>query len=144
MRAARKGLFVIGKTILWWPKLPIPRMLKTLWSPQKNCPSHRCLVMGFSSDKSRFSLDRTFPAGFLVRLSRGKSFAFSARVPIHLGCCLFLSFEVRNEREGKWLALKHKCIVALEFFTELKSKPSLVTVAWHLRIVAQQGLTNGM
>ena len=46
---------------------------------------------------NRFSLDRTFPDGVLVRSSSGKSIAFSALVPIHPGCCLFVSFEVRFE-----------------------------------------------
>ena len=106
MRVARKGLFVNGKTIIWWPKLLIPRMLKTLWSPQKKFASHRCSVTRMSSVKSRFSLDRTFPDGVLVRSSSGKSIAFSALEPIHPGCCLFVSFEVRFETKREWLAFK--------------------------------------
>ena len=59
----------------------------------------------FVSSASRLndpaSLAKTFSPGFLVRSACGKSITFSARVPFHLGRCLFLSFVVRFETKGK-------------------------------------------
>ena len=53
--------------------------------------------------KITLRLPKTFSPGILMRSTCGNSFAFAARVPFHLGCCLLLPFEVRFETKGKWL-----------------------------------------